>query len=150
MGKIMVDNYSAVLAWSDEDKAYVATCPEFPGLSGVAATAEAALRALQEARVMAIETLVEEHQALPPPKLLVSHSGQVRLRMPKSLHAELVAAAEREGVSFNTLAVMLLSLGVGRRQPPADNDAGALRRWIKPATTPGGRRRGGHTKRRRG
>jgi predicted HicB family RNase H-like nuclease len=35
-------------------------------------------------------------------------SGQLRLRMPRSLHAELSQAAENDGVSLNTYLISLL------------------------------------------
>lgn len=39
-------------------------------------------------------------------------SGQFRVRLPVDLHAELVAEAERQGVSLNTLVVALLAGGM--------------------------------------
>jgi hypothetical protein len=38
-----------------------------------------------------------------------TYSGQLRLRMPPSLHRELTENAEREGVSLNTLLIYLIS-----------------------------------------
>lgn len=37
------------------------------------------------------------------------YSGQLRLRIPQSLHRQLALAADQEGVSLNTLLVHLLS-----------------------------------------
>lgn len=37
------------------------------------------------------------------------YSGQLRLRMPPSLHKELAEQAEQEGVSLNTLLLCLVS-----------------------------------------
>ena len=42
-----------------------------------------------------------------------SYSGRLLLRMPRTLHAELARAAEREGTSLNQLIVGLLSRSVG-------------------------------------
>jgi hypothetical protein len=42
-------------------------------------------------------------------------SGNIRLRLPESLHRALTELADREGVSLNTLMVTLMSEGVGRR-----------------------------------
>ena len=41
------------------------------------------------------------------------YSGRLLLRMPRTLHAELARAAEREGTSLNQLIVGLLSRSVG-------------------------------------
>jgi predicted HicB family RNase H-like nuclease len=43
------------------------------------------------------------------------HSGQFRVRLPIALHEALVAEAERQGVSLNTLVVSLLAGGIGFR-----------------------------------
>jgi predicted HicB family RNase H-like nuclease len=40
----------------------------------------------------------------------------VRVRFPVELHADLVAEAERQGVSLNTLIVALLAGGIGWRK----------------------------------
>jgi antitoxin HicB len=112
----MLRHYSASLGWSDEDAAYVATCPEFPGLSGVGASAEEALGELREAMEMAFDTYREEGWELPSPRSVPAYSGQLRLRMPKSLHASLASEAEADGVSLNTLAVSLLASGLGQRR----------------------------------
>lgn len=45
-------------------------------------------------------------------------SGQTRVRLPTELHAALIAEAERQGVSLNTLIVALLSGGIGFKLPP--------------------------------
>ena len=42
-------------------------------------------------------------------------SGKWVQRVPKSLHANLAAKAEKEGVSLNTLVVSLIAEGLGRR-----------------------------------
>ncbi len=106
-------NYSFNVIWSERDKAYVATCPEFPGLSAFGDTAD---EAIEEAGV-ALSLFIEEYEAdgvpLPDPRTLPSHSGQIRLRMPKHLHARLADYADQEGVSLNTLIVSYLSEAVG-------------------------------------
>jgi hypothetical protein len=40
---------------------------------------------------------------------IVPYSGQLRLRMPKGLRAELSQAAANEGISLNTYLVVLMS-----------------------------------------
>ena len=51
-----------------------------------------------------------------------SHSGRLLLRMPRTLHAELAQAAEREGTSLNQLIVGLLSRSVGTSETtPTEN-----------------------------
>ncbi len=43
-------------------------------------------------------------------------SGQWRQRVPRSLHARLVAKAKQEGVSLNTLVTAMIAEGLGRRR----------------------------------
>ncbi|MBK6735767.1 MAG: toxin-antitoxin system HicB family antitoxin [bacterium] len=50
----------------------------------------------------------------PPPSGHMAHSGQFRVRLPRTLHARLAVQAEREGVSLNTLVCTLLSEGSAR------------------------------------
>lgn len=101
--------YGFNLLWSDEDQGFIVTCPDFPGLSAFGDTPE---EALAEARV-ALDLFVESLQAsgvqLPKPTQNVDYSGQVRLRMPRSLHHSLVQKADLEGVSLNTWLITLLA-----------------------------------------
>ncbi len=108
--------YGARIAWSDEDAAWIATAAEFPGLSGVAASPEEALHELREAMEMAIATLQQDGAELPVPRAEPVHSGQLRVRMPRSLHSALARCADEEGVSLNTLVVSLLARGLGQAQ----------------------------------
>lgn len=105
--------YSFRVVWSDEDDAFVAVCPEFPGVSAVGDSAEQALAEAKVALELMIETLEEEGVALPEPATLSDYSGQFRLRVPRTLHALLAERAADEGVSLNTYAVSILSAGVG-------------------------------------
>lgn len=109
----MINGYSVRLDWSNEDEAYVATSPEFPGLSGVDADANVALAELREALEMAIDLFQEDGQELPEPRGLVAHSGKFVLRLPKSLHAELTRRAHEDDVSLNFYVATLISRGLG-------------------------------------
>ena len=106
-------NYGFNVIWSDEDEAYVATCPAFPDLSAFGESPE---EAFEEARVV-LGLFMEEYEAdgvpLPEPTTLSQYSGRYPLRMPKTLHANLAALASREAVSLNQLMVHYLSMAVG-------------------------------------
>ena len=105
--------YSFRVVWSNEDEAFVATCPEFEGVSAFGDTADQALAEAQVALSLMIEADHAEGRELPAAANLSSYSGQFRLRVPRSLHAKLAEAAEADGVSLNTYAVSLLAMGVG-------------------------------------
>lgn len=108
-----MNNYTFNIFWSEEDEAFIATCPDFPGVSAFGDTEEQALAEAKIALKLAIETYEEEGWVLPKPRVLDTYSGQMRIRFPKSLHAMLAEQAEREGVSINTLVVNYTAQGVG-------------------------------------
>jgi len=109
--------YSFRVLWSNEDQAFVATCPEFDGVSGLGESAEQALTEAQIALRLMIETYEQEHWEIPAPASLPSYSGQFRLRVPRTLHARLAEYAADEGVSLNTYAISLLAHGLGAARP---------------------------------
>jgi antitoxin HicB len=101
--------YSLQIKWSDEDNGYIATASELPGLSAFGKTQEEAVSELKIAAEAYLDALKESGQALPVPEKLTPYSGQIRLRMPKSLHAKLAATAVVDDISLNTYIVSLLS-----------------------------------------
>lgn len=108
--------YSVIVKWSEEDAAFVAVIPELNGISGIASERGEAVRIALEGAAMALEVLREDGALAPSPDLLPTFSGQLRLRLPVSLHRSLALEAEQEGVSLNTHLVSLLSEAYGRRQ----------------------------------
>ncbi len=102
--------YSINLIWSDEDKGYIATIPEFKNLSAFGATRDEALKEAETVLEGYLETLKEENLAIPQPEKISEYSGQMRIRMPRHLHQCLVVSADREGVSLNTYMLHLLSM----------------------------------------
>lgn len=108
--------YSLQIKWSDEDNGCIATAPELPGLSAFGKTQEEAVSELKVAAEAYLEALKESGQALPVPEKLSPYSGQIRLRMPKSLHAKLASAAAGDDISLNTYIVSLLSKRQGERE----------------------------------
>lgn len=123
-----MNHYSYSVRWSDEDEAFIALCPEFPGLSAFGESAAEALEQVQVAVELAVETHRAEGWALPEPQAISQYSGQFRLRLPRSLHAELAARAEAEGVSLNALAVAYIARGLGTDSAAAADTGGPPRR----------------------
>lgn len=109
-------NYGFKIFWSNDDNAFIATCPEFPGLSAHGGTEEEALREAKVALELFVEDMQESGETLPAPLLAHSYSGQFRLRLPRTLHRQLAERAEEEGVSLNSLAMTYLSSGVAAAQ----------------------------------
>lgn len=102
-------HHAMVVRWSPEDDAFVAVLPELPGVSAFGSTREEAAAEAEIAAALAIEVLRQDGRAVPEAGVLESSSGQFRVRLPRSLHHDLVALAQVEGVSLNTLLVQKLS-----------------------------------------
>ena len=101
--------YSISIKWSDEDNGFIATVPELPGLSAFGGNQVEALSELGVAAQAYLESLKKSGKPVPDVEKAISFSGQLRLRMPKSLHANLADSARNEGVSLNTYIITLLS-----------------------------------------
>jgi len=101
----MNNKYPFNIAWSEEDQAYLATCPAFPGLSAFGDTEEAAITEAKVALRGMIEVCRKKEIPLPEPRTVGTYSGQTRLRLSKSLHRQAAAMAEAEEVSLNQYIV---------------------------------------------
>jgi len=93
--------YPFNITWSDEDGEYVATCPSFPGLSAFGETEEEALGEAKIALELFIASYNERGIPLPKPPRVQTYSGQLRVRLPKSLHERAARMASKDGVSLN-------------------------------------------------
>src|SRR5215475_8757569 len=109
----MKNKYSFQVAWSDEDKTYFASCPEFPGLLAHGDTPEEAIKEAGIALEGVIEVYKESDLQLPAPQTRQEYSGQFRVRLPKSLHRQAAQMAELEGSSLNTFVVAAIAEKVG-------------------------------------
>ncbi|MBP1768054.1 MAG: hypothetical protein H6P98_2169 [Candidatus Aminicenantes bacterium] len=104
-----MEKYPVSIKWSDEDGGYIATIPGIRGLSAFGEELDISLSELKVAAGAYFESLKKAGKPLPVLAKAVPFSGQLRLRMPKSLHSELSQAAENEGISLNTYLVSLLA-----------------------------------------
>lgn len=108
--------YRVLVEYSEEDEAYVARVPAFEGL---AAHGDSPEEATHEARIAAegmLATLRDHHRPIPAPDSAADYSGQLRLRLPRGVHARLSKLAAAEDVSLNNLLLSLISEGLGHRQ----------------------------------
>ena len=101
--------YSMTTIWSEEDNGFIVTVKEFPGLSAFGETRSEAIKEAEIALEGFLEVYKEDNRELPAPEIAKLFSGQLRVRLPKSLHASLSEEAERDGVSLNSHINRLLS-----------------------------------------
>jgi antitoxin HicB len=98
----------------DED-GYFAKVVELPGCMTWADTFDELGPMIDDAMAEWIEDAIEHGDPVPEPRDTAAFSGRVNLRMPKSLHRDLVREAEAEGVSLNQMMVSALARAVARK-----------------------------------
>ncbi len=102
---------------SDEDGGgFLATVPALAGCMSDGETQEEALISVRDAIKCWIETAKELGRNIPPEDEYKSedeYSGNLLLRIPKSLHKQVADIANKEGCSINQLIMMYISMGVG-------------------------------------
>jgi predicted HicB family RNase H-like nuclease len=106
-------HYGFRLSFSDEDNAWVATCLEIDGVSGLGSTQSRALTEANDALELVLEEYAVQGVTPPPPRGALDYSGKFVLRIPKSVHERLADRAHEEGVSINALASTYLAMGLG-------------------------------------
>jgi predicted HicB family RNase H-like nuclease len=103
------DRYTYRVTWSDEDKEYVGLCAEFPSLSWLARTPEAALKGIRKVVADVVKDLQESGDPIPDPIANRQYSGKFMVRVPPEMHRKLAVQAAEAGVSLNRLASSKLS-----------------------------------------
>lgn len=98
------DRYTYRVTWSDEDEEYVGLCAEFPSLSWLAASPEAALKGIRRVATDAVEDMKRSGEPVPEPLACRKYSGKFVLRVPPDTHRRLAIEAAEAGVSLNRLA----------------------------------------------
>ncbi len=91
------------------DPGYFVMFPDLPGCMTQADTPEEIGALAEDARRLWIETEYERGNDIPLPSGVDDYSGKFVLRLPRSLHQQLVWSSEREGASLNQYVVMLLA-----------------------------------------
>ncbi len=104
MKTIQNDKYTYRVTWSEEDSEYVGLCIEFPSLSWLAATQEAALRGIRRVVTDVVADMQASGESVPEPLSTRRFSGKFMIRIPPDMHRELSIEAAEAGVSLNRLA----------------------------------------------
>lgn len=99
----------------DEDGTYFIKYPELKGCMSCGETIEEVIEMGKDAKKCWIETALEDGNEIPEPLDEEKFSGNFKLRMPKSLHKELMGKSHDEGVSMNQYCVYLLSKSIGAK-----------------------------------
>lgn len=98
-----------------EEGGYVGIVPDLPGCITQGETIEEIVHMVNDAKRAWIETAIEEGVDIPEPTVHdEDYSGKFVVRVPKSLHRDLVRKAKEENVSLNQLTTYLLSSSIGK------------------------------------
>jgi predicted HicB family RNase H-like nuclease len=103
------DKYTYRVTWSEDDAEYVGLCAEFPSLSWLAQTHEAALKGIRKLVDEVIADMLSNEESVPEPIATKHFSGKFMVRVPPDVHRELAIQAAEAGVSLNRLASAKLS-----------------------------------------
>lgn len=99
-----IDHYTYRLTWSPEDNEHIGLCTEFPSLSWLAPTQEAALAGIRQMVVEAVADMQASGEPIPEPLAEKHYSGEFRVRIPPEVHRALAMQAAEQGISLNRLA----------------------------------------------
>jgi predicted RNase H-like HicB family nuclease len=105
----IIDKYTYRVEWSEEDKAHIARCLEFPSLMAHGSTARMALLEIEKVVTESVKWMEEEKEAIPQPFGLKKYKGNLTLRIPSEIHKKLVIKSAEEGVSLNQYILSKIS-----------------------------------------
>ena len=103
------DRYAYRVIWLNSDQEYVGLCAEFPRLSWLAGTPEAALKGIRRVVAEGIKMMEADGEPIPEPLSNKKYSGKFSVRIPPEVHRNLSIQAAEEGVSLNRLISAKLS-----------------------------------------
>jgi len=101
--------YTYRVTWSEEDGEYVGLCAEFPSLSWLARTPEAALKGIRRLVNKVVADMIQNKESIPDPIATKHFSGKFMVRVPPDVHRQLAIQAAEASVSLNRLASAKLS-----------------------------------------
>ena len=104
MKAIRNDHYTYRVTWSEDDQEYVGLCAEFPSLSWLSTSPEAALRGVRGVVADVVADMRKNRESIPEPLAGRKFSGKFMVRVPPDVHRELTIEAAEAGVSLNRLA----------------------------------------------
>jgi antitoxin HicB len=98
----------------EDDSTWFARVVELPGCITEGDTPEEAADMIQDALAAWLEIALEDGRAIPEPQATEVYSGRFVVRVPRTLHRQLVEAAAQEGVSLNQFINVALAGRVTR------------------------------------
>jgi predicted HicB family RNase H-like nuclease len=103
------DRYTYRITWSENGREFVGLCIEFPSLSWLAKSPEAALKGIRRIVKKVLQDMENTGESPPTPISGKSYSGKFVVRIPPQVHRALAIKAAEEGISLNRLISAKLS-----------------------------------------
>jgi len=103
------DRYTYRVTWSEDDNEYVGLCVEFPSLSWLSGTPEAALKGIRKLVAELISDMTSNNEIIPEPIACRQYSGKFMVRVPPEVHRNLAIRAAESGISLNRVVSSKLS-----------------------------------------
>jgi len=97
------DRYTYRVTWSEDDNEYVGLCAEFPSLSWLSSTPEAALRGIRKLVADIVKDFESNDETVPEPIACRRYSGKFMVRIPPDVHRNLAIRAAESGISLNRI-----------------------------------------------
>ena len=95
------DKYTYRVTWSEDDNEYVGLCAEFPSLSWLSPTPEAALKGIRKLIGEIVTDMKSNDENIPEPIACRQFSGKFMVRIPPEIHRNLAIKAAESGISLN-------------------------------------------------
>jgi predicted HicB family RNase H-like nuclease len=102
------DHYTYRVTWSEDDKEYVGLCAEFPSLSWLSSSPEAALQGIRSVVAGVVADMKKHREPIPQPLARRPFSGKFMVRVPPHVHRQLAVEAAESGVSLTRRATAKL------------------------------------------
>ena len=99
----LTNRYTYRVTWSEDDQEHVGLCTEFPSLSWLEGTPEAALSGIRNVVRECIEDMQAQNEEIPEPLSAKKYSGKFMVRITPDAHRMLAIQAAEHGVSLNRL-----------------------------------------------
>jgi predicted RNase H-like HicB family nuclease len=109
-------NYRVLLSYDSERKVFTARIPELPPCVGEGANRGEALANMERELDALLGNLSEQGGRLPPAIDELPSSGEITVKISRSLHRDLAFAAQVEDIELSQLASELLASGLEHRQ----------------------------------
>ena len=103
------DRYTYRVTWSEDDNEYVGLCAEFPSLSWLSSTPEAALKGIRKLVAETVADMESNDEIVPEPIACRQYSGKFMVRVPPDIHRNLAIRAAESGISLNRVVSSKLS-----------------------------------------